>query len=40
MLFLLSYDDDNVYTRVKPYEIHLAMIINKGIKDISKRDLS
>ena len=39
MKFLLIYDDD-VYTRVRPYDLQSAMMINKYIKDISKRDSS
>ncbi len=37
MKFLLSYDDD--YIRDRPYDLHYAMMINKGIKDISKGTL-
>ena len=37
MQFLLSYDDD-VYTRVRPYDLHKAIMITKGIK--VKRDSS
>ena len=39
MKFLLSYDDyDDI--RDRPYDLHWAMIFNKDIKDISKRDSS
>ena len=37
MKFLLSYDDDQ-YTRFRTYYLQLSMTINKGIKDIPKRD--
>ena len=39
MQFLLRYDDDD-YIRYRPYELHQAIIINKGIKDISKGTLA
>ena len=40
MQFLLSYDDDDEYTRVRPYDLSLVMMITKDIKDISKRNLA
>ena len=41
MQFLLSYDDnDDVYTRVRPYDLQKSMMINKDVKNISKTGLS
>ena len=40
MQLLLSYDDDDDYTRDIPYDLHEAMMINKDIKDISKGTLA
>ena len=39
MQLLLSYDNDN-YTRDRPYDLHLAIMINRDIKDISKWTLA
>ena len=39
MQFLLSYDNDN-YTRDRPYDLHLAIMIHRDIKDISKWTLA
>ena len=36
MQFLLSYNDNDDYTMVRPYDLQQSMMINKDIKDISK----
>ena len=33
MQFLLRYNDNNVYTRARPYDQQESMMINKDIKD-------
>ena len=40
MQFLLNSNDDDVYTRGRPYVLQLTIMTKKGIKDISKRDTS